>query len=81
MLNCIKTTKPLSIRGIYEVNYNYMDNCCLSDNVENDTIAGTPMTKASSFLVEDDDIIYKTTEWRLKKLGDEVSRRISCKTI
>jgi CheY-like chemotaxis protein len=34
-----------------------------------------PMTKASIFIVEDDDIIAKTTEWRLKKLGYEFSGR------
>jgi len=33
------------------------------------------MTKAKIFIVEDDDIIAKTTEWRLKKLGYEVSGR------
>ena len=33
------------------------------------------MTKTSIFIVEDDDIIAKTTEWRLKKLGYEVSGR------
>jgi len=35
------------------------------------------MTKASIFIVEDDDIIAKTTEWRLKKLGYEVAGRAS----
>lgn len=33
------------------------------------------MTQAKIFIVEDDDIIAKTTEWRLKKLGYEVSGR------
>jgi len=33
------------------------------------------MTKARIFLVEDDDIVAKTTEWRIKKLGHEFCGR------
>lgn len=49
----------------------------MSDDGKNDIAAGTTMTKASIFIVEDDDIIAKTTEWRLKKLGYEVAGRAS----
>jgi CheY-like chemotaxis protein len=48
----------------------------LSDDwKKHDTIAGDTMTKASIFIVDDDDIIAKTTEWRLKKMGYMVSGR------
>lgn len=33
------------------------------------------MTQARIFIVEDDDIIAKTTEWRVKKLGHEFCGR------
>lgn len=33
------------------------------------------MTQARIFIVEDDDIIAKTTEWRIKKLGHECCGR------
>jgi two-component system, response regulator PdtaR len=42
---------------------------------KNDTQGNNAMTNARIFIVEDDDIIAKTTEWRLKKLGYEVSGR------
>jgi len=35
------------------------------------------MTKARIFLVEDDDIVAKTTEWRIKKMGHEFCGRAS----
>lgn len=47
----------------------------MPDHRDSDNVAGTTMTKASIFIVEDDDIIAKTTEWRLKKLGYEVAGR------
>ena len=33
------------------------------------------MTTARIFIVEDDDIIAKTTEWRIKKMGHEFCGR------
>ena len=35
------------------------------------------MTKAKIFIVEDDDIIARTTEWRIKKMGHEFCGRAS----
>jgi len=47
----------------------------LSDIWKNQYYGDTIVTKARIFIVEDDDIIARTTEWRLKKLGYEVSGR------
>ena len=43
--------------------------------LKNDLMGNNIVTKASIFIVEDDDIIARTIEWRLKKLGYEVSGR------